>query len=247
MPGPLHFVSDLHLPVEPNAVTGHFLAYLSGRAKDAEQLYLLGDIFETWMGDDVSLPVYEPVITALRQLHDSGTSISLMYGNRDFLMRKAFCQATGIAMIPDPTIVKIADSKLLLMHGDTLCTDDERYQKFRRTVRNPLIQFLFLSMPRRLRENMVAKIRNKTTSDMTQKSAEIMDVSPDAVVAAMQTANCQQLIHGHTHRPATHDLEINEQAAQRHVLTDWHSDKAEVLVWDEHGPQRLNLLEQSQA
>lgn len=244
MPGTLHFISDLHLPVEPNEVTGHFLSYLNNLAKEADSIYILGDLFETWVGDDVSLPVYQPVIEALKAVSDSGCRIFLMYGNRDFLMRVEFCRATGIQLINDPTVIQHGDQNLLLMHGDTLCTDDERYQKFRRTVRNPLIQFIFLNLPKRWRENMVAKIRNKTTNDMTMKSAEIMDVAPIAVEQAFRAAHgvCRHLIHGHTHRPATHERLIDGDTTVRHVLTDWQADKAEVLLWQDGSATRLNLI-----
>jgi len=226
------FISDLHLAPERADTVRLFLSFLQGRARGAAGLFILGDLFDAWIGDDDDAPTHRCVIDALRALTESGTACALMHGNRDFLIGQRFARAAGCSLLRDPTRIELDGEPLLLMHGDLLCTDDLSYQRFRRKVRNPLVQRLFLFKSLQERQRIAADYRNRSATAMSAKSAEIMDANPDAVCRRMLRARVHRLIHGHTHRPADHQLLLNGRAATRHVLADWRGDFGEVLVHD---------------
>jgi len=228
------FISDLHLSTERPAITALFLDFLHTRARQAEALYILGDLFEYWIGDDVAtLPEYRPLIDGLRELTAAGVPVYVMHGNRDFLLGDGFAQQTGCRLIPDPTLVSLYGENVLLMHGDTLCTDDVAYLKFREMVRNPDWVKMFLGKSVAERVAIVRDYREISKTATATKKPEIMDVNPLAVEAAMRQHGVRHLIHGHTHRPAQHDLQLDGQRARRTVLGDWY-DQGSVLVCDAH-------------
>ncbi|MEJ2107820.1 MAG: UDP-2,3-diacylglucosamine diphosphatase [Acidiferrobacteraceae bacterium] len=224
------FVSDLHLCAERPAVTALFLKFLEGEARDAEALYILGDLFEFWIGDDArDQPDMAPIVHALRAYSDLGIPLFAMHGNRDFLMREGFEEATGAKLLPDPTVIDLYGQATLITHGDYLCTDDVEYQEFRRMVRDPEVQKRFLASSMEERRALVRTYRDASRESTSAKPLEIMDVNPDAVRDAMRKHEVRRLIHGHTHRPAIHDLDLDGQQAQRIVLGDWY-DQGSVLV-----------------
>jgi UDP-2,3-diacylglucosamine hydrolase len=222
------FVSDLHLSPEAPQLTALFLSWLHGRARGAGQLYILGDLFDAWIGDDDD--TYQGVEAALAALGASGTRCFLLRGNRDFLLGRRFARRTGTTLLRDPTRITLADEPVLLMHGDLLCTDDVPYQRFRRRVRNPVIQWLFLRQPLRKRRRIAAEYRRKSQRAMAEKAADIMDVNATTVRRVMQRFGVRRLIHGHTHRPADHRLLLGREPAHRHVLADWSPGGGEALV-----------------
>ncbi len=228
------FISDLHLSQARPHINEIFLRFLSGRARQAESLYILGDLFEVWLGDDMILPDYQPGIDGLRNLSESGTAVYVMYGNRDFLMRDHFETLTGATIIHEPYIVELNGVKTLLLHGDTLCTDDLEYQKFRAMVRNPQWQDELLAKTPEERLALARQFREISKTETAQKASEIMDVNQAAVEKVLQEHQVTQLVHGHTHRPAIHEFTLNGTAAKRIVLADWY-DKGSCLVFDGNG------------
>ncbi len=216
------FISDLHLSAERPEITHLFLEFLRNAAVQADALYILGDLFEVWIGDDASVPEHRTVIEGLRHLVDSGTPVYVMHGNRDFLMAKGFEEASGCRIIPDPTIIDLHGEPTLLMHGDTLCTDDIEYQYFRTQVRDPARQQQFLSLPPQQRAAIAMDYRTQSREKSSQKAQEIMDVNLQTVENTLREHGVNRLIHGHTHRPATHEITLDGKAAQRIVLGDWY-------------------------
>ncbi len=223
------FISDLHLQEKKPQVTEAFLTFLDGIAKETERLYILGDLFETWIGDDLKSDLTSKIKEKFKLLHISSTSIFAMHGNRDFLIGEKFCEETGITLLEDPSKLELFGKDTLLMHGDLLCTKDVAYQEFRNTSRNPQWKKEFLDKPIEEREKITQELRTKSKKAPSQKEDEIMDVSPDAVEEIMTTHDVNLLIHGHTHRPKVHSLKINETPAQRIVLGDW--DKSAWYIW----------------
>jgi UDP-2,3-diacylglucosamine hydrolase len=229
------FISDLHLSAERPAITALFLEFLRGRARSAEALYILGDLFEYWIGDDVaSQPEYRPLIDGLRELTAAGVPVYVMHGNRDFLLGAGFEQATGCTLIPDPSEITLYGEKTLLMHGDSLCTDDVAYLKFRAMVRNPDWVKMFLGKTIAERVAIVRDYREISKAATATKKPEIMDVNPGAVESALRQHGVRHLIHGHTHRPAQHQLLLDGQNLRRTVLGDWY-DQGSVLRCDAGG------------
>ncbi len=226
------FISDLHLAPERPAIIGLFLNFLKTRASQAKALYILGDLFEYWIGDDAGrAPEVQPLTAALRTLTQSGVPVFVMHGNRDFLLGTEFEAATGCKLLPDPSIIDLHGERVLLMHGDTLCTDDVDYLKFRAMVRNPQWIAGFLAKPIPERIAMVREVREVSKTAMAAKKPEIMDVNADAVAAAFRTHGVRRLIHGHTHRPARHRFELDGRPVERTVLGDWY-DQGSVLRCD---------------
>ncbi len=215
------FISDLHLEESRPDITDAFLRFLEERAAGAEKLFILGDFFEAWIGDDERTPLQESVAGALRQLSERGTEIFLMHGNRDFLIGQDFCERAGATLLTDPSVVDLYGTPTLLMHGDSLCTADVEYQKFRTNMRSPQWQQMILQRPLADRQLMARQLREISMAKNQGKAESIMDVTPDEVVSALETHGVQRLIHGHTHRPAIHQLEANGKPAQRFVLGDW--------------------------
>lgn len=221
------FISDLHLEESRPDITGAFLNFLDEKARGAEQLYILGDFFEAWIGDDERTPLQEQVAAALRNVSDSGTGIFLMHGNRDFLIGEDFCERAGATLLADPTVIDLYGTPTLLMHGDSLCTADVEYQKFRANMRNPQWQQMILQRPLKDRQQMARQLREISMAKNQGKEEFIMDVTPEEVVREMEAHGVQRMIHGHTHRPAEHELNANGQPAKRIVLGDW----AENVWW----------------
>jgi UDP-2,3-diacylglucosamine hydrolase len=232
------FISDLHLSGQHPETVCLFLRFLSDRAAHASHLYILGDLFEVWIGDDDDLEPIPQVITALRQLTDGGTWLGVMHGNRDFLLGDVFCRDTGAELLPDPCFQVLQGVPTLLMHGDLLCTEDTAYQAFRQQARDPAFQQQFLALPLQARRDKAAYYRTMSGEINTQKAQAIMDVNPMAVVATLRKHAAQRLIHGHTHRPADHHIELDGRSASRHVLGEWHPEGAEILCLNEKGLQR---------
>ena len=227
-------ISDLHLEEQRPDITRAFLHFLHTRARQAEALYILGDFFEVWVGDDGMSPFQHDIARALRELSDAGTRIFLMHGNRDFLIGRAFCRESGCSLLKDPSIVHFNGEPVLLMHGDSLCTLDVGYMKLRRLLRNPLSLFILRNLPLSTRRKLARKLRSESRAQTRMKAREIIDVTPDEVPRIMAEHGVRTLIHGHTHRPAEHALEVNGQSARRIVLGDWDS-QGWALQIDEQG------------
>ena len=220
---PALFISDLHLTEERPQANERFIDFLEGKARGAEALYILGDFFEYWIGDDDLDDPFNAVMAGLlRRLTAGGTRLHLMHGNRDFLIGERFCAATGAELLADPAVHELSGVRTLLAHGDTLCTDDHDYQNWRRTARSSEWQRDFLARPRDERRGMVRGLREKSKEVVQAKAADIMDVNDAAVAQAMQSHGVTRLVHGHTHRPGRHTLMLGGRAAERWVLPDWY-------------------------
>ncbi|MBJ9240701.1 UDP-2,3-diacylglucosamine diphosphatase [Citrobacter braakii] len=224
------FIADLHLCTEEPAITAGFLRFLAGDARKADALYILGDLFEAWIGDDDPTPLHHEMAAAIKSLVDSGVPCFFIHGNRDFLLGKRFARESGMILLPEKKVLNLYGRKILIMHGDTLCTDDAGYQAFRAKVHQPWLQKLFLSLPLFVRQRIAAKMRANSKAANSSKSLEIMDVNPQAVITEMEKHQVQWLIHGHTHRPAVHELRANEQPAFRVVLGAWHTEGSMIKV-----------------
>ncbi|UCL89338.1 UDP-2,3-diacylglucosamine diphosphatase [Pseudomonas sp. HS-18] len=231
------FISDLHLEAERPDITRAFLHFLSTRARAAEALYILGDFFEAWIGDDGMDEFQHAIARALRELSDSGTRIYLMHGNRDFLIGKTFCREAGCTLLRDPSLIDLGGEKILLMHGDSLCTLDVAYMKLRRWLRNPLTLFILRNLPLTTRHKLARKLRKESRAQTRMKASEIVDVTPAEVEKIMRDKGVRILIHGHTHRPAVHELEIDGRPARRIVLGDWDR-QGWALEADDRGMQQ---------
>ncbi len=229
------FISDLHLSAERPDTVQLFLEFLNQRAPRADTLYILGDLFDAWIGDDLELPPIPKLKAALHALSQSGTEIRLMHGNRDFLVGARFCAETGCKLMPDPSLIDLQGIPTLLMHGDTLCTDDLDYQAFRRQIREPAFIRHFLSLPIPQRIATVTELRGKSGEATSLKAEEIMDVNQQTVEDYLLEYDARRLIHGHTHRPALHQFELAGQQARRYVLAEWHADQASFLNVGEEG------------
>lgn len=230
-------ISDLHLEQQRPDITRAFVHFLQTRARQAEALYILGDFFEVWVGDDAMEPFQHEIASALRELADSGTRLYLMHGNRDFMLGQGFCQLAGCTLLSDPCRVSFNGEPVLLMHGDSLCTRDAAYMRMRRLLRNPLSLWLLHHLPLAKRHALARKLRKQSQLQTRQKAASIIDVTPSEVPRLMAKYGVRTLIHGHTHRPARHTLEVNGQSAQRIVLGDWNQQGWALQV-DEKGYQQ---------
>jgi UDP-2,3-diacylglucosamine hydrolase len=217
------FISDLHLQESHPRTAEAFFRFLVDRAPQAETLYLLGDIFEYWAGDDdLGTPFHQRIVDALRGLGEDGVTVYWMAGNRDFLAGQDFARAAGLTLLPDPHVTTIGGQTVALAHGDALCTDDVKYMAFRAQVRDPAWQQQFLAMPLTQRKAIIAGLREGSRQAHGEKSYEIMDVTPDAVAALHAATGADVIIHGHTHRPALHRDPATGR--RRYVLPDWELD-----------------------
>ena len=221
MPGTL-FISDLHLDPERPAVTELFLDLLNTRARNTDAIYILGDLFEAWIGDDDHSPMNQAVCKGLGDCASAGVPVFVMHGNRDFLLGEEFAKASSCTLLDDPALIDLYGTPTLLMHGDMLCTDDTEYMSFRSMVRDPQWQAELLSKSLQERQMIASGMRNQSRQQTGGKPESIMDVNDEAVREVMSTYNVQRLIHGHTHRPAVHDLLLADTPAQRIVLGDWY-------------------------
>jgi UDP-2,3-diacylglucosamine hydrolase len=230
------FASDLHLcPARPGTV--HlFERFLAGPAREAAALYLLGDLFEYWAGDDdLADPFNADICAAIRKVGAGGTAIFFLPGNRDFLVGEEFCKATGAKLLPEEIVIDIAGTRTLLLHGDTLCTDDADYQRFRAMVRDERWQREFLALPLAERRTRIEQLREKSEQEKQTKTCEIMDVAAASVSAAFRCHEVGRMIHGHTHRPARHEVDIGGRTAERWVLPDWSETLGGYLACDATG------------
>ena len=214
------FISDLHLDANRKNLTLAFTQFLSERCQAIDELYILGDFFELWLGDDDHSVLNRGVIEALSSLP---CDVFIMHGNRDFLIGEAFCDAAGAKMLPDPHPIILGNQPALLMHGDSLCTRDEEYMKARNLLRSAAFQRDFLSKQMPERRILAEQIRGKSQKVSQEKAEEIMDVTPEEVIKVMDQAKASVLVHGHTHRPAVHEVDLHFGAGTRYVLGDWHT------------------------
>lgn len=234
------FISDLHLKSEQPDTIGLFIDFLDNEAVSAEALYILGDLFEAWLGDDVLLPGYEAVIEAMKQLSERGVPVYVMHGNRDFLLGERFEQLSGATLIDDPCVIDLYGTPTLLMHGDLLCSDDLPYQAMRQQLRDPQWIAAFLEKSPHERIDFARELRERSRKETGEKEEAIMDVNNNTVIRYMRQYGVRRLIHGHTHRPATHQLDVDGAPALRYVLSDW-GDSGSALACDQNGCVQYEL------
>jgi UDP-2,3-diacylglucosamine hydrolase len=235
------FISDLHLCAERPHINRQFFEFIERTASQAGALYILGDLFEYWAGDDdLADPLNASVAEALKALDAKGTAVCLMHGNRDLLIGREFAQRCGASLIPDPTLLDLHGTRTLVMHGDTLCIDDVEYQKFRAYAHDPDNQARFLAQPLAARREQILGLRAQSERSKQEKSIEIMDVSQSAVAEALRSHGYPRLIHGHTHRPARHVHVVDGHTCERWVLNDWYQ-RGGYLHCDASGCRLINL------
>jgi len=234
------FVSDLHLDAERPEATEQFLAFLAHEARAADTLYILGDLFEAWIGDDDPEPEKARVCSGLQALTSLGVACFVLHGNRDFLLGAGFCERTGCVLLPDPVVIELDGERVLLTHGDLLCTDDRAYQELRSLVRASAWQRRFLALPLAVRGQLAAHVRAGSRAHIARAVPNIMDVNEGAVAAAHRASGARRIIHGHTHRPGIHDRQVDGAAAQRLVLGAWY-EEGSYLAHDSGGYALLSL------
>lgn len=230
------FISDLHLEADRPEIADQFLRFLETEALAADALYILGDLFESWVGDDDPNEHYAWIRQALRKLTRKRVPVFFMHGNRDFMIGPDFAAETGVTILPDPHIADIHGVRVLLSHGDAYCTDDVEYQAVRRMTRDPQWQTIMRAKPLAERLAFAARARVASKAHGSSMNADIMDVNESAISAALREAGVHVMLHGHTHRPAVHELAVDGQPARRIVLGDWY-DHGSVVRWDESGPE----------
>lgn len=233
-----YFIADLHLAQNRPDITACFLRFLKNEAIKAQSLYILGDLFEAWIGDDDDSAYLTTIAKALKTLSSFGTQIYYIHGNRDFLLGERFAQKSAMTLLPEIELIELYGQSVVIMHGDTLCTRDIAYQKFRKKSRSWWWQTAVKSLPLFIRKKMAANYRKKSAAATAMKSQEIMDVTETEVVNCLESYQSQLLIHGHTHRPAIHTLQANGKAAKRIVLGDWYEQGA----WLKVTPSNMELL-----
>ncbi|MCG9701053.1 UDP-2,3-diacylglucosamine diphosphatase [Vibrio natriegens] len=224
------FISDLHLTPSRPDITECFVTFMRTEAPKADALYVLGDLFEFWVGDDDKTPFANKIRTEFKALTDSGVRVFFIQGNRDFLLGKRFCKQTGITLLDDVCTIDLYGKKAVILHGDTLCTDDVDYQKFRKTVHQPWLQWVFNHIPWFIKKKIVAKVQSDIRDDKSNKSLDIMDVNQSEVENVMSQYCVDLMIHGHTHRPDTHHFDVNGFKKTRIVLGDWYTQGSVLQV-----------------
>jgi UDP-2,3-diacylglucosamine hydrolase len=239
------FISDLHLSAERPDANEQFFRFLGDEARRAQALYVLGDLFEYWAGDDELTdrkgdPLAADVAAGFKSLAENGVQVRIMHGNRDFLVGKGFLAASGAQLLDDPSVIKFAGKRLVLLHGDTLCTDDHDYQAWRRIARSVEWQRDFLSKNLPERKKAIQGLREKSKEVIAAKPAEIMDVNQEAVRDVFRHLKLRHMIHGHTHRPARHDIEVDGALCERWVLPDWYG-RGGYLALDDVGPRLVSF------
>ena len=217
------FIADLHLSEDEPAITAGFLAFLQREAIHADALYILGDLFELWIGDDSPNPLHDVVANALAELKKHHVPVYYIHGNRDFLIGQDYAHRAGMQLLPEVDTITLYGKSIVILHGDTLCTDDIEYQRYRRRVYNPLIRRLFLWLPLAIRQRIANKMRRKSSAANQQKSEMIMDVNSTAVKTLFAQTGVRYMVHGHTHRPAVHEFESHGETYYRLVLGAWHT------------------------
>jgi UDP-2,3-diacylglucosamine hydrolase len=228
------FISDLHLTAGDAETTRRFVEFMDGPARAARELYILGDLFEAWIGDDDDDPRLEPIVGALRRLTDAGVACALMHGNRDFLLGRQFCASTGARLLGDYERITPFGEPVLLTHGDLLCTDDTRYMTLRAELRSPDWQRDFLARPLDERRQIASDLRQLSATEIAAKDEYIMDVNQAAVERAMREHDVRLLLHGHTHRPAVHRFALDGRPAARIVLGAWYHEPS-IVSWTAAG------------
>lgn len=231
-----YFIADLHLSENQPHLTRLFVDFMQQQAPQADSLYILGDLFDFWIGDDEQSPLIELVQQQIRRLTDNNIPCYFIHGNRDFLIGKKFACACGLQLLTDYQVIDLYGVKTLLCHGDTLCTDDVQYQRFRRKVHQKWRQWLFLRLPLKVRLKIAEKIRRQSRSEKQDKPAEIMDVNPQFVLQMFEQFGVERLIHGHTHRQNIHQIPPH---FERIVLGDW-GERASILEVSRHGYQFIS-------
>ncbi len=235
------FIADLHLSEARPDLTNAFIHFLATKATQADELYILGDLFEFWIGDDEQSPLQQQITLALKTLSEQGCRLFYSHGNRDFMIGKRFARECGMTLLPPIYSCEIAGERTLLLHGDQLCTDDEAYQRFRRITSWPWLQWIFLHLPLSRRVKIAQQIRQGSHKGKQQKSRSIMDVTPSSVNDCFEQHQATLMIHGHTHRPMIHELSLNNgQKVRRIVLGDWNTDLWYLQIDD----RDINLISQ---
>ena len=234
------FISDLHLETDRPDIGDQFFAFVEGEAKDAEALYILGDLFDAWVGDDDPNPHFADVKAALKKLVDSGVPVYFMHGNRDFMVGEDFAEETGVRILPDPISVDLYGENVLLSHGDAMCTDDFEYQQIRVMTRKPEWQAMMRAKPLEERLLLANAAREESIAHGQTMNLDIMDVNANAVKRTILDYGVDILLHGHTHRPDVHFVDVGNRVAKRIVLGDWY-EQGSVLRWDEDGPVLSSL------
>jgi UDP-2,3-diacylglucosamine hydrolase len=217
------FISDLHLTPGRPAANRVFRDFLGEVAPSADALYILGDLFEYWAGDDDLADAFNAGVAAALKTVAARIPVFFIHGNRDFLLLDGFARASGIGLLQEPHALDLYGVRTLLMHGDLLCTDDRRYQVFRRVARSRLVQSLLLSLPLSRRKQLLVGARRASQREIRHKPLQIMDVNPEAVMQILRRYGCTRLIHGHTHRPARHEHMVDGRRCERWVLSDWYA------------------------
>ncbi len=234
------FISDLHIDAARPDITAQFIEFLRAEAGGAEALYILGDLFESWVGDDAPDEGQKEALDAIRSLTSGGVPCFVMHGNRDFLLGELFCKRAGARMLPDPVMLTLYGEPVLVMHGDALCTDDRAYQRLRATVRDGDWQRRFLGLSVAQRRALAGAARTGSQAHTASIAYTVADVNTGSVAAAMRAAGAATLLHGHTHRPGIHPISIDGRACTRIVLGDWYT-QGSVLSWDSSGPELRSL------
>jgi UDP-2,3-diacylglucosamine hydrolase len=236
------FISDLHLSADRPDKLALFQAFVARAKRVATTVYILGDLFEFWLGDDDDCPVHAAVVAALADLTRAGVAVQFMHGNRDFLCGDDFAAATGATFLPDYAVIGLAGHRAVLTHGDLLCTRDVKYQRFRRVVHNPLVQRAFLAAPLAWRRRIARGTRSQTLASTERKAEYIMDVDAATVAMVLREHRATLLIHGHTHRPAMHELEVDGRACRRVVIGDWYTQD-DVIACSEGDLRSMRVTE----
>ena len=241
MTRPTLFLSDLHLSPERPAALAAFHAFAAGPARAAAAVYILGDLFDWWVGDDqMTDPFVASLVTSLHGIAAAGVPLFVGHGNRDFLLGERFAQATGATLLPDFVVVDLHGTRTLLCHGDELCTDDTEYQAYRARMRDPATQARLLRLPYFVRRGIAWWLQRKSRNEKALKPESIMDVADAAVAAAFARHDARRMIHGHTHRPARHELEVDGARCERWVLPDWYG-RGGYLALDDVGPRLVSF------
>lgn len=235
------FISDLHLSAEQPQLTQLFLQLLATKAVQADALYILGDFFEVWIGDDEQTELQIQIENALKKLTASGVKVYVMHGNRDFILGNKFCENSGCQLISDPSVIQLYNQQVLLLHGDSLCSKDSLHMYFRRFTRNKITLALFLTLPLAIRKKIANFLRNKSKAHTKNLPAEIMDVDFVTTQQQFEKYHSQFMIHGHTHKPGIHLFSNKNQVMERIVLSDWH-DQGNYLEWSADGKKELKYF-----
>ncbi|WP_448566266.1 UDP-2,3-diacylglucosamine diphosphatase [Thalassotalea ganghwensis] len=239
-----YFIADLHLAQNRPDITACFLSFLKNDAINAQALYILGDLFEYWIGDDDDSPFVDEIAQGLNTLGQTGVNVYFIHGNRDFLLGQRFAKKACMTLLPEVDTIELYGHKAVIMHGDTLCTRDVAYQQFRKKSRSWWWQAIVKSLPLFVRRKMAEDYRRKSANATAMKSQEIMDVTQSEVIQCLREHQCLLLIHGHTHRPNIHDIDVDGKKAQRVVLGDWY-EQGSWLKFDKNGFKLLTSTKHS--